>query len=147
MYVLNSVSQLLGNMGKCKIRLISNSDLSVKFNVFKRNPIIERAGYCKTTCPLDLEVTLITPGGVPGVFDEYVIQASGLINAISDSEYSMVDRVKGIIISSSIGVPASVAIGCIYNTARIGVDVLVIGCDSDETWRFINSVMKTSSIM
>ena len=42
----------------------------------------------------DLEITLITPGGVPGVLEEPVVQASGFIMAIADNENSVVNRVK-----------------------------------------------------
>ena len=46
----------------------------------------------------ELDVTLVTPGGVPRVFDEQVVQASGFINAIPDSEYAVVYTVKHMVL-------------------------------------------------
>ena len=48
--------------------------------------------------PFELEVTLVTPGGVPGVFDEHVVQASGFIMAVTDSEYAVVYGVKVLVV-------------------------------------------------
>ena len=38
----------------------------------------------------DLNVALITPGGVPGVLDEPVVQAGGLISAITNEKDAVV---------------------------------------------------------
>ena len=70
----------------------------------------------------ELDETFITPGGVPGVLDQPVMQTSGLVNAVADHEHGMVDRVK---------VSITQAIFCIYDTACIGVDILVIGRNND----------------
>ena len=43
---------------------------------------------------LEFEIALITPSGVPGVFDEHVVQASGFVMAVTDSEYAMIYLVK-----------------------------------------------------
>ena len=63
----------------------------------------------------ELEVTLITPGGVPRVFDEPVVQVSGLIIAISDKENAMVYFVKQLFVNLYGGI----AIVCIDDAAFI----------------------------
>ena len=46
----------------------------------------------------EFEVALITPGGVPGVFEEHVLQASGFVSAVTDSEYAVVNCVKNLVV-------------------------------------------------
>ena len=77
-----------------------------------------------------LEVSLVTPGGVPGVFDEKVLQATGLINAISDSEYAVVYGVKVFIVIQD----GFCAIACIDDATRVLMDVLVVGSDTEDNW-------------
>ena len=64
----------------------------------------------------ELDVALITPGGVPGVPDEPVVKASGVISAVADYEHGMVHTIS-----------ALVAVVCVNDPARIGVDVCIIG--------------------
>ena len=42
----------------------------------------------------DLYVALITPGSVPRVLGEPVVQASDLVSAVADNKYGVIDRVK-----------------------------------------------------
>ena len=83
--------------------------------------------FCISNINFDLDVALITPGGVPGVPDEPVVQASGCISAVADNEHGMVDKTP-ICISQIITIPAVV---CVDDTARIGVDVRIIGRKND----------------
>ena len=39
----------------------------------------------------ELQVALITPSVIPGVFDQPVFQASDLVSAVTDNEYGMVN--------------------------------------------------------
>ena len=67
MCVLNRVSQLLGEIGTFQLRLISNYALSDKFRI--DTIIVNRADYLIIMISIyiyfELEVTLVTPGGVP----------------------------------------------------------------------------------
>ena len=47
----------------------------------------------------EFEVALITPGGVPGVFEEHVVQASGFVMPVTYSEYAMVYAVKVLVVN------------------------------------------------
>ena len=71
----------------------------------------------------DLDITLITPGGVPGVFYEPVVQAGGLISAVTDNENCVVDWVKVQVFCE--------AIDCIDDAACILMDVLAVGGNSN----------------
>ena len=62
-----------------------------------------------------LEVTLITPGGAPGVLDEPVVQASGFISTIADNENAMINCVKPLPVNNFYGV----AIVCIDDTTCV----------------------------
>ena len=46
---------------------------------------------------------MITPGGIPGVFDEHVVQASGFVMTVTDSEYAMVYLVKSLVVNKYSG--------------------------------------------
>ena len=46
----------------------------------------------------EFKVALITPGSVPRVFDKHVGQASGFVQAVTDSEYAMVYLVNVLIV-------------------------------------------------
>ena len=70
----------------------------------------------------ELDVALITPGGAPGVPDEPVVQASGSVSAVADYEYGVIDKTK---------VSSIEAIVCVDDTARIGVNILVISRKND----------------
>ena len=63
----------------------------------------------------ELDITFITPGGVPGVFNKHVVQASGLISAIPDNENAVVYGVKLLIFNHY----DSAAIFFIDDTARV----------------------------
>ena len=76
----------------------------------------------------ELEVPFITPGSVPGVLDEPVFQAGGLIKAVADNEHGVVDSVK---IFSILVVECFSTIVCVNYAARIGVDLLVISINCD----------------
>ena len=82
----------------------------------------------------DLEVPLVTPGGVPRVLDEPVVQASGIINAITDNEYGMVYCVKHLLVNSN----DIVAIVCINDSTCVGVYVFIIGRNSGGNWLLLN---------
>ena len=67
------------------------------------------------SCKLEFEVAILTPGGIPGVFDEHVVQASSLVMAVTDSEYTMVYWVNVLIVIKHF----CVAIGSIDDTACV----------------------------
>ena len=76
----------------------------------------------------ELDVPFITPGGVPGVLHEPIVQAGGLVSTVADYEYSVIDRIK---IFTFLVSDYLIAIPLINDTALIGVNVLVIGRYSD----------------
>ena len=51
-------------------------------------------------CDVDLEVPLFTPRGIPGVLDQPVVQARGLISAVADDDHGMVYHILVILIKS-----------------------------------------------
>ena len=83
MFVLNRKSQLLSNIATCQISLISNNALSFKYGKIPCTLIIliVRAGndlfgfiiFVSVKIYMELEVALVTPGGVPGVFNKQVV--------------------------------------------------------------------------
>ena len=75
------------------------------------------------TVHFDLHVTLSTPGGVPRVLDKPVVQSSGFVSAIANNDHGVLNWVKF--------VTTCVAIACVYDTARIRMDIPVVGRDSD----------------
>ena len=56
----------------------------------------------------DLYKPFITPGSVPRVLDEPVVQVGVIIMAITDNEYAMINRVEKLYVF--------IAIGCIEDT-------------------------------
>ena len=64
----------------------------------------------------DLKIPLITPGGIPGVLYEKIVQASGFIMTIADNEHSVVYHVVFGIVWVTVGF---VAISCINDTTRV----------------------------
>ena len=82
----------------------------------------------------DLDITLITPGGVPGVPYEPVVQAGGLISAVTDNENCVVDWVKVQVFCE--------AIDCIDDAACILMDVLVVCGNSNGERLFRNVQLK-----
>ena len=56
-----------------------------------------------------------------------------MIRAISDNEHAVVHGVKLFIVIHYGGV----AIGCINNSTRVRVDILVIGSDREDHWLFL----------
>ena len=76
----------------------------------------------------DLYVPFMTPGGSPGVLDEPVVQASLKIIAIADSDHGVVNWVKFFF--------WVVAIMCIYDATLVGMNILIIGRNSDGKWMF-----------
>ena len=75
----------------------------------------------------DFEVAIITPSGVPGIFYEHVLQTSGFVMAVTDSEYAMINGVKVIAVNKYF----FFAIFSIDNTAAVWMNVLVVGCNSE----------------
>ena len=85
-----------------------------------------------------LEVPLITPGGVPGVFEEPVVQAGGLIRAVTDNQYGVVYWVNVIVV---------VTIGCIDDTVSILMNIYTICCDSGTYRLLMNGGLQIFDVM
>ena len=68
----------------------------------------------------ELDVALVTPGGVPGVLDEPVVETGGGIGAISDGE-------DGVIEVGSAG-------GVREDTGRVELEDQFVGLDGDGKW-------------
>ena len=77
----------------------------------------------------DLEVTLITPGGVPGVLYQPVFQAAGLVSAVADKENGMVNW--GQWVYWVVIIIFFIAVFCIDDSTRVGVNIPVVGRKSD----------------
>ena len=98
--------------------------LSIKFEI--DGSVLDTTETIKIIFHSNLKIALITPGGVPGVLEEPVVQASGFIMAIADNEYSVVDGVYVL----SFNFYLFHAIVCIYDTACIGMYGNIIGKNS-----------------
>ena len=84
---------------------------------------------------LYLEQATVTPGDVPRVFDDHVVQASVLIGAISDSEYSVVYDIKLFTLIQDF-IKAIIKTN-INDAALVRVDILVIGSYCEDKWLFL----------
>ena len=65
----------------------------------------------------ELDVALVTPGGVPGVLNEPVVQAGGGVSAPADGEDGVV----------KIGA----ALGAVEDTTAVGLEDVLVGLDGD----------------
>ena len=65
----------------------------------------------------ELDVALVTPGGVPRVLDEPVVKTGGLIGAIADSEDGVIE--------------SSAAVGGVEDTGGVGLEDHLVGLDGD----------------
>ena len=87
----------------------------------------------------NLKVPFVTPGGVPGVLEQPVVQTSGFISAVANDEHGVVYAVSGV--KNVIRVKAII---CIDDTTRVGVDILIIGCNSDGKRPFLKCLLQIS---
>ena len=85
-----------------------------------------------------LYVPLIAPGGVPRVLNEPVVQASGFIGAITNSQHAVVEWVKRFF-----GIEA---IKCINDAAGVLMYVFIISRNSDGNRLFLNGSLQLGLI-